>query len=47
MKSLWKWVSETFQPHIQNEIEEYLADSADIKDLENRMKLLRSRGFPI
>jgi hypothetical protein len=47
MNAFWKWVTETFQPYIHQEIEKYLADSTDIKDLENRMKLLRDRGFPI
>ena len=47
MTAFWKWVTETFQPYIQEEIEAYLADSTDLKDLENRMRALRYRGFPI
>jgi len=47
MKDFWQWVLKTFQPEIQDEIEEYLSSSVDIRDLEERMKRLMYRGMPI
>jgi len=47
MKDFWQWVLKTFQPQIQDEIEAYLSQSVDIKDLEERMKRLMYRGMPI
>lgn len=47
MKDFWQWVLKTFQPEIQSEIETYLSQSVDIKDLEERMKRLMYRGMPI
>lgn len=47
MKEFWQWVLKAFQPEIQNEIEEYLSQAVDIKDLEERMKRLMYRGMPI
>lgn len=47
MKNFWEWVLKTFQPQIQNEIEVYLSQAVDIKDLEERMKRLMYRGMPI
>lgn len=47
MREFWKWVTETFQPHIYDEIEDYLSQATDIKDLENRMRILRYRGMPV
>lgn len=47
MKDFWEWVLKAFQPQIQDEIEEYLSQSVDIKDLEERMKRLMYRGMPI
>ena len=43
--SFWKWVKHTFAPHYRNEIEEYLAESANHYDLERRMKVLMHRGM--
>ena len=47
MKTFWEWVMKTFQPAIQDEIEEYLSQAVDIRDLEERMKRLMYRGMPI
>ena len=47
MKDFWQWVLKTFQPEIQDEIENYLSQSVDIRDLEERMKRLMYRGMPI
>lgn len=47
MKKFWEWVLNTFQPAIQDEIEEYLSQAVDIKDLEERMKRLMYRGMPV
>lgn len=47
MKAFWEWVLKTFQPEIQSEIEAYLSQAVDIKDLEERMKRLMYRGMPI
>lgn len=47
MKDFWAWVLKAFQPEIQEEIEAYLSQAVDIKDLEERMKRLMYRGMPI
>ncbi len=47
MKDFWQWVIKTFQPQIQIEIEDYLSQSVDIRDLEERMKRIMYRGMPI
>jgi DNA-binding transcriptional regulator GbsR (MarR family) len=47
MKDFWQWVIKSFQPQIQDEIEAYLSQAVDIKDLEDRMKRLMYRGMPI
>lgn len=47
MKAFWEWVLKAFQPEIQQEIEDYLSQAVDIKDLEERMKRLMYRGMPI
>lgn len=47
MKSFWEWVLKAFQPEIQSEIEDYLSQAVDIKDLEERMKRLMYRGMSI
>lgn len=41
----WAWVKKTFTPSYQSEITNYLKDSTDIFDLENRMKALQRRGM--
>jgi hypothetical protein len=45
MKAFWDWVLETFTVDYQKEIEEYLADSVNHADLENRMRTLMRRGL--
>lgn len=47
MKDFWAWVLKAFQPEFQSEIEEYLSQAVDIRDLEERMKRLMYRGMPI
>ena len=41
----WSWVKKTFTPSYQNEIESYLGDSVDHKDLETRTRVLMRRGM--
>jgi hypothetical protein len=45
LANFWTWVKQAFTPAYQSEIEEYLAQSTDHFDLENKMKLLRQRGL--
>jgi len=40
----WNWVKKTFTPDYSLEIEKYLGESADVFELENRIKLLQQRG---
>lgn len=47
MKNFWHWVMKAFQPQIQDEIENYLSQAVDIRDLEERMKRIMHRGMPI
>lgn len=47
MKDFWQWVMKAFQPQIQDEIEHYLSQAVDIRDLEERMKRIMYRGMPI
>ena len=47
MKDFWQWVMKAFQPQIQDEIEGYLSQAVDIRDLEERMKRIMYRGMPI
>lgn len=44
LSEFWSWAKETFKSEYYSEIENYLAQSSDIGDLEHRMKLLRQRG---
>ena len=39
------WVSKTFTPSYQKEIDAYLEESMDHNDLERRMNILRRRGM--
>ncbi len=41
----WDWVKVTFTPSYQTEVQQYLSQSADICDLEHRMKTLKVRGM--
>jgi len=45
MSDFWSWVRKTFTPSYQNEIESYLGDSVDHKDLETRTRILMRRGM--
>ena len=45
-RSYWlKWIKDTFTPPYQKEVETYLADSADLCDLERRIQILQRRGI--
>ena len=39
-----EWVRDTFTPSYRKEVEAYLADSADVFDLERRIRILQRRG---
>ena len=45
MSDFWSWVKKAFTPSYQNEVEMYLGDSVDHKDLETRMRTLMRRGM--
>jgi hypothetical protein len=45
LSDFWSWVGRTFTPSYQNEIEGYLSDSVDHKDLETRTRTLVRRGM--
>ena len=45
LSDFWSWVRKTFTPTYQNEIESYLGDSVDHKDLETRTRVLMRRGM--
>ena len=45
LSDFWSWVKKTFTPSYQNEIESYLGDSVDHKDLETRTRVLMRRGM--
>lgn len=45
LKQFYEWVKETFAPSYQSEIEDYLAQSTDLADLERRMSTLARRGM--
>ena len=45
IKDFWSWVGKAFQPSYQNEVEMYLKDSVDHKDLQTRMSTLMRRGL--
>jgi hypothetical protein len=45
MSDFWSWVRKAFTPSYQNEVESYLGESVDHKDLENRMYNLMRRGL--
>jgi hypothetical protein len=44
-KDFWRWVKETFVPSYTSEIEEYLNQSTDHADLEQRISTLQRRGM--
>ncbi len=45
MSDFWSWVKKAFTPSYQNEVETYLKDSVDHRDLEHRMQTLMRRGM--
>jgi hypothetical protein len=45
LKQFYEWVRETFTPSYQSEVEDYLAQSTDLADLERRMNTLARRGM--
>ena len=45
MSDFWSWVSKAFTPSYQDEVEMYLKDSVDHKDLQVRMDNLMRRGL--
>lgn len=45
MKAFLEWVKLTFTPDYQKEIQEYLDDSVNHYDLEQRMAILIRRGM--
>ena len=45
ISDFWSWVKKAFTPSYQNEIESYLGDSVDHKDLETRTRILMRRGM--
>lgn len=45
LSDFWSWVRKSFTPSYQSEIESYLGDSVDHKDLETRTRTLMRRGM--
>ena len=45
MSDFWSWVKKAFTPSYQSEVEMYLGESVDHKDLETRMRTLMRRGM--
>lgn len=45
LSDFWSWVGKAFTPSYQKEVEIYLSDSVDHKDLETRMRSLMRRGM--
>jgi len=45
MSDFWSWVKNAFTPSYQKEIDMYLKDSVDHKDLQTRMDTLMRRGL--
>jgi hypothetical protein len=45
LTDFWSWVRKAFSPSYQSEIEMYLNDSVDHKDLETRTRALMRRGM--
>ena len=45
MKDFWSWVGKAFTPSYQDEVELYLKDSVDHKDLQCRVTTLMRRGM--
>ena len=45
IKDFWSWVEKAFTPSYQKEIDIYLEDCVDHKDLETRRQVLARRGL--
>jgi hypothetical protein len=45
LSDFWKWVGKTFTPTYQSEVELYLSEAVDHRDLETRMRSLMRRGM--
>lgn len=45
INDLLDWIKDTFTPSYRKEVEAYLADSADVFDLERRIRILQRRGI--
>jgi len=45
LSHFWSWVRKAFTPSYQNEVESYLGESVDHKDLQVRMDNLMRRGL--
>jgi hypothetical protein len=45
IKAVWMWVKELFGGVHRQEIDQYLAESADQYDLEYRIRALSSKGL--
>jgi hypothetical protein len=45
MSDFWSWVEKAVTPSYQSEIDMYLKDSVDHKDLQTRMDVLIRRGL--
>ena len=45
MSDFWSWVHKAFTPSYQDEVESYLGESVDHKDLQARMDKLMRRGL--
>jgi hypothetical protein len=45
ISDFWSWVRKAFTPSYQNEVEMYLKDSVDHKDLQTRVDILIRRGM--
>ena len=43
--NFWNWVRRTFTISYQDEVEYYLGQSADVAELDYRMRLLQKRGM--
>ena len=47
MEQLGDWLLKTIRPEYRNEVEQYLAQSTDMCDLEFRIRKLRERGHAL
>ena len=45
LKNFWSWVNDAFTPDYRREIDNYLSESSNHFDLENRISVLQRRGM--